>query len=187
MGSGIDERNQEERVLEIREEYLRQEKSNLKALSVKFEFPYSKLLEIAKKDKWSEYRTNGKDKINLNGETCPSEISSDAQKKGQSGDSENNSHNESGDKPPTDQKQELEILRRTAFDLASGAAVSVANMENFSPKEFDLLVGTYVKIVGALAKLAGLEDGIDRLISELTQQDAFLAPFGEKEEADDEQ
>jgi hypothetical protein len=187
MGSGIDERDQSDRILEIRKEYIKQEKPNLKALSVAFEFPYSKLLEIAKKDNWKEYRTNGKDKINLNGEACPSNTSLDPHEKGQSGDSENNSHNESGEKPPTDQKQELEILRRTAFDLASGAAVSVATMENFSPKEFDLLVGTYVKIVGAQAKLAGLEDGIDRLISELTQQDAFLAPFGEKEEADDEQ
>lgn len=187
MASDIDERNESERIFEIREEYIKQDKPSLKALSVAFEFPYSRLLEIAKKDNWKENRTNGIDKAKLNGETCPSEISLEPHEKGQSGDSENDSRNESDDKPVTDQKQELDTLRRTVFDLASRAGDSFPESTSFSLKEFDLLVGTYVKIVGATAKLAGLEDGIDRLISELTQQDAFLAPFSDKEEADDEQ
>jgi hypothetical protein len=127
------------------------------------------------------------DKAKLNGETCPSDSSSEPHEKGQSDDSENNSQNEPGDKPPTDQKQELDTLRRTAFDLASEAGKSCLETTSFSLKEFDLLVGVYVKILGAQAKLAGLEDGIDRLISDLTQQDAFLAPFSDKEETYDEQ
>ena len=171
----------------IREAYINQTQPNVSALAREFGFPYSKLREIVKNQNWNQYRLNGNEKTEIKGgETHPTDTPIKLHEKGAACSDFSNSHDSSAKADsPLDEKEEIEQLRRRAFSLASKAADSVAKTKSYTPKEWDVLVGTYVKIIGAQAKIAGLEDGIDRLISELTQQDVFCKPSGFEEGSND--
>ncbi|MCD6218198.1 hypothetical protein J7L05_10140 [bacterium] len=166
----------------IKQDYLEMSKPSLKALAGKYSVNYKKLRLVSKSKNWNQAREdkNTKSVVNGGSRAVESETSpvSDLNGKQKGGSPFSESE--------TPIKNQVKTLRNDAFELASSAAESLTSKDDWNPKEFDLLVGTFAKIVGVQMKMEGNEDGIDRLFSELTDTEVFLAPSAKSEEGADE-
>lgn len=174
----------------IKQDYLENKKDTLLSLSKKHNVDHKKLCSVSRTEKCGKEReSRRKQKIvksnsekPANGENravesvTPVVPNSNGSEKGGS----------SLSQPERTIESEMESLRSNAFELATSAAESLTSKEDWNPKEFDLLVGTFAKIVSVQMKMEGNEDGIDRLFSELTDTEVFLAPSAKSEEGADE-
>jgi hypothetical protein len=176
----------------IKNEYLNSKRLTLESLAEKHNVDVKELRSVSRSEKWSQERgskrkqeiekpnskkpVNG-DSIAVESESTPVSNSNSSEKGGNSF-----SHSQS----ERTIESEMESLRSNAFELASSAAESLNSKEDWNPKEFDLLVGTFAKIVGVQMKMEGNEDGIDRLFSELTDTEVFRTPSAKSEEGADE-
>jgi hypothetical protein len=157
---------------DLKNEYLDNGEISLKSLSIKYGIPYKIVLKTSKEEDWHGERERKKSQPiqNTNGST--------------DGHIEINGKAEAPQNPhlKANEGEELEHLRRQAFELASNAARSLHMKEDWNPKDFDLLVGTYVKVVGAKVKIEGASDVIDRLLGELTESDEFQHTSSDRED-----
>ena len=163
---------------ELRTEFINSDSASLKSLAIKYSVPYPVVLKTARDEDWrGQKKTAANNTIN-NGQVNGA-ITNGTMNLPKMGEPPEASESAS-------EKEELAELRRQAYKLAISAARALHLKEDWNPKDFDLLVGTYVKVVGAQVKVAGGEDGIDRIIGELTETDVFLSPSEYFKEASDE-
>lgn len=198
----------------IKQDYFQNKELNYISLSEKHGVPYGKLFSIARKDKWKKQRDSRRkeqrEKRKKQEAVSGKQHEKEEIKKGEREDSNAKSvinggstvvesealpvsdlnGKQKGGSPfsesDTPVNKQVEILRNDAFELASSAAESLASKEDWNPKDFDLLVGTFAKVVGVQMKMEGNEDGIDRLFSELTDTEVFRTPSAKSEEGADE-
>lgn len=171
----------------IKEDYFNNN-LNQKKLAEKYNVNYGKLLSIARSENWKRERENLNSKVKINGgskavesETSPDVNSNGCEKGG-------NSFLQAQAEPESVRtiQSEMDSLRSNAFELASSAADALVSKDDWNPKEFDLLVGTFAKLVGVQMKMEGSEDGLDRLFSDVTEAEVFRAPSAKSEEGTDE-
>jgi len=147
----------------VREEYIANGKITFKKLSEKYEIPLEIIKETAKQENWRAMRKNAVHKENdKNGGVKPLV--------------DGDHRNELKGVPPLPSardeiREESSDLRRLAFGIATKAGKVCETKDEWGPKDFDLVIGTWAKIVGVQAKLDGDADGIEKLIDELTEGD----------------
>ncbi len=176
----------------IKQDYLNNNDLDQKSLADKYKIEYGKLLSVSRHEKWKQERD---DKIKQERENLEIKkvvnggskvVESETPQASNSNSSEKGGNSFSHSQSERTIESEMESLRSNAFELATSAAESLASKEDWNPKDFDLLVGTFAKVVGVQMKMEGNEDGIDRLFSELTDTEVFRTPSAKSEEGADE-
>ena len=83
-------------------------------------------------------------------------------------------------------KGELAVLRQQSYDLASNAASVLDSKEDWCVKDFDTVVGTYLKIITAKTKIGGGEDEIVHMLRMFSAwEESQSSSANSKEDADE--
>ena len=83
-------------------------------------------------------------------------------------------------------EMELAALRHHAFNLAQDAASALDSKEDWNVKDYDNIIGIYIKVLTAKTKIGGDEDETERLIGMFTAREENPASSVNSKEDTDE-